>query len=217
MTQDDGRVILAQYARRLCDRSAGSLLVDPPAYNAKIAVLESLGWVACKAHVKEGHVLYEVTLTQEGLRELRSTTCYAIPYDLAGVEKLEWSIVEDVEFSDEFCRFLKTSIPTVDAAELLLLLYGRRQDAFTPEAAVARLRPGVTIGDTGRSLESFAAGGLAEVAQGRYRFRDSALSPMVETLAHAFSHRPVTLIRIIYALRDTKIQTFADAFRLRKT
>jgi hypothetical protein len=26
----------------------------------------------------------------------------------------------------------------------------------------------------------------------------------------------VTLIRVIYALRDTKIQTFADAFKLRR-
>jgi hypothetical protein len=125
--------------------------------------------------------------------------------------------MEDVEFSDAFCRFLKTSIPTVDAAELLLLLYRRRADAFTPEEAVAALGPGVTVGDAGRYLEWFAADNLAAAALGRYRFRDSALSPMVETLAQAFSHRPVTLIRIIYALRDSKIQTFADAFKLRKT
>src|SRR5688572_13114145 len=111
--------------------------------------------------------------------------------------------MEDVEFSDEFCRFLKASIPTVDAAELLLLLYRRRGDALTPEAAVASMGPGVTVGDTSRYFESFVTIGLAEAAQGRYTFRDSALSPMVETLSQAFSHRPVTLIRIIYALRDS--------------
>jgi hypothetical protein len=125
--------------------------------------------------------------------------------------------MEDVEFSDEFCRFLKASIPAVDAAELLLLLYGRRDDAITPEEAVAKLGPGVTVGDARRYLDSFAADGLAEAKQGRYRFLDSALSPMIETLAQAYSHRPVTLIRIIYALRDSKIQSFADAFKLRKT
>ena len=125
--------------------------------------------------------------------------------------------MEDVEFSDEFCRFLQASIPAVDAAELLLLLYGRRDGAFTPEEAVARLGPGVSVGDARRYLQTFAAGGLAEAVQGRYRFRDSALSPLVETLAQAFSQRPVTLIRIIYALRDSKIQTFADAFKLRRT
>lgn len=125
--------------------------------------------------------------------------------------------MEDVEFSDEFCRFLKSSIPAVDAAELLLLLNGRRDDEITPEEAVAKLGPGVTIVDARRYLESFVADGLAEVVQGRYRFRDSPLSPMIETLALAYSHRPVTLIRIIYALRDSKIQSFADAFKLRKS
>lgn len=124
--------------------------------------------------------------------------------------------MEDVEFSDEFCRFLKTFVPGVDAAELLILLYRRRQDAFTPEGAVAELGPGVTAGDASRYLKSFVAGGLAEAREGRYRFRDSAHTPMVERLAQAFTHRPVTLVRILYALRDSKIQTFADAFKLRR-
>ena len=39
----------------------------------------------------------------------------------------------------------------------------------------------------------------------------------VRTLAQAYSERPVTLIRVIYALRDSKIRSFADAFRVRKS
>jgi hypothetical protein len=39
----------------------------------------------------------------------------------------------------------------------------------------------------------------------------------VRTLAQAYNERPVTLIRMIYALRDPKIQSFADAFKLRKS
>ena len=38
----------------------------------------------------------------------------------------------------------------------------------------------------------------------------------VTTLAQAYGERPVTLIRVIYALRDGKIRSFADAFRLRR-
>jgi hypothetical protein len=38
----------------------------------------------------------------------------------------------------------------------------------------------------------------------------------VATLAQAYEERPVTLIRLIYALRDRKIRSFADAFKLRK-
>jgi hypothetical protein len=36
----------------------------------------------------------------------------------------------------------------------------------------------------------------------------------VATLARLYIERPVTLFRVIYALRDMKISTFADAFKL---
>jgi hypothetical protein len=35
-------------------------------------------------------------------------------------------------------------------------------------------------------------------------------------LALAYKERPVTLFRVIYALRDLKIQSFADAFKLKR-
>ena len=47
-------------------------------------------------------------------------------------------------------------------------------------------------------------------------FEEAALKAHVEMLAQAYEQRPVTLIRLIYALRDRKIRSFADAFRLRK-
>jgi len=42
------------------------------------------------------------------------------------------------------------------------------------------------------------------------------LAGRVQTLAKAYRERPVTLIRVIYALRDKKIQSFADAFKMRR-
>jgi len=50
----------------------------------------------------------------------------------------------------------------------------------------------------------------------RYRPATAQLDAHVRTLAKAYEERPVTLIRIIYALRDGKIRSFADAFKLRK-
>jgi hypothetical protein len=42
-------------------------------------------------------------------------------------------------------------------------------------------------------------------------------APAVRGVAEAYNTRPVTLIRTLYALADRKrIQSFADAFRLRK-
>lgn len=125
--------------------------------------------------------------------------------------------MEDVEFSEEFCRFLQTSIPRMDAAELLLLYRARPEAGFTAEEAVRRLGPGVNLRDTAKYLELFEARGLLGRQDSAYRYRpESDLASQVDKLALAFNHRPVTLVRVIYALRDSGIQSFADAFRLRK-
>jgi hypothetical protein len=85
--------------------------------------------------------------------------------------------MEDVEFSDAFCRFVQDHVPSVEALERLLALY--RDPGSTP--------PG-----------------------------DPATQAHLRTLDQADRERPVTLIRLIYALRDSKIRSFADAFQLRK-
>ena len=113
--------------------------------------------------------------------------------------------MEDVDFSDEFCRFLQANVPTVEAAELLLLLY-RSPEPVMSEPTSAKF------------LQMFQSTGLA-AAEGhavRYRPATAQLDAHVRTLAQAYEERPVTLIRIIYALRDGKIRSFADAFKLRK-
>jgi hypothetical protein len=129
--------------------------------------------------------------------------------------------MEDSAFSDEFCRFIQTWLPSVDAAELLLLLARERDKWWDAPALAAALRPSTTIADAdaARHLEQFQAAGL--VAAGpdkRVQFRPGGeeLRAQVDMLAQAYKERPVTLIRMIYALRDTKIQSFADAFKLRR-
>jgi hypothetical protein len=125
--------------------------------------------------------------------------------------------MEDVEFSDEFCRFIQTTVPAVDAAELLLLLRGKPEVSFSAEEAVAKLGPGITISDAARYLEVFQSKGLVQGTDKKYRYlASSVLAAKVDLLHQAYEQRPVTLIRVIYALRDSKIQNFADAFRIRK-
>lgn len=108
--------------------------------------------------------------------------------------------MEDTDFSDDFCRFVQGALPSVDAAELLL---AARRD---PEQAL----------DPGKHSDALRAAGLLDEAR-RYRPASEALGAHVATLAQAWEERPVTLIRLIYALRDGKIRSFADAFRLRKS
>lgn len=129
--------------------------------------------------------------------------------------------MEDAQFSDEFCRFLQTTVPSVDAAELLLHLQ-RDSERWWSVAELAAA-PGPTPladADVARYLEAFQARGLiAQAPDKRIQFHPAGeeLAGYVATLAQAYSERPVTLIRVIYALRDSKIRSFADAFKLRRS
>jgi hypothetical protein len=115
--------------------------------------------------------------------------------------------MEDSDFSDEFCRFIQLSIPSVESAELLLALRTAAGPVKpdTPEAA--------------RQMEAFRARGLVQFgADGAASYQPATpeLAKHADTLDAAWRQRPVTLIRVIYALRDQKIRSFADAFRIRK-
>jgi hypothetical protein len=63
------------------------------------------------------------------------------------------------------------------------------------------------------------AGLVARDAQGRVKYQPASepLGAHVRTPGRAYRERPVTLIRVIYALRDKKIQSFADAFKMRRS
>jgi len=129
----------------------------------------------------------------------------------------EKSWFEDIEFSDSFCKFIQLSIPESDAAELLLLFHGKPETAFSIEEAVEKLGPGISISNASKYMKLFQSRGLVLFAEGRYRYNPrSEDASLVTVLARAYTQRPVTLIRIIYALRDSKIQSFAEAFKLRK-
>jgi hypothetical protein len=131
--------------------------------------------------------------------------------------------VQDAEFSDEFCAFLQNATPTVDAAELLLVVARHPEAEWDPQTLVDRKPPDLTItpADAASYLEMFLAQGLlaqtAEMRGARFQPATPALAAHVTTLAKAYNERPVTLIRMIYALRDAKIHSFSDAFKLRKT
>lgn len=130
--------------------------------------------------------------------------------------------MQDADFPDDFCRFLQSTIPAVDAAELLLLLLRTPETWWTPAELTAALRPSVAIADAdaARYLEAFQARGLVAASDDRrvrYRPASEQLEMYVQMLALAYKSRPVTLIRMIYALRDSRIQTFADAFKLRRS
>lgn len=109
--------------------------------------------------------------------------------------------MEDIDFSDAFCRFVQVHLPSVERAEVLIASY--RSPGVPAETGTPAHR------------EALRAAGLLDEHL-RYKPASAELDAFVRTLAQAYEQRPVTLIRLIYALRDSRIRSFADAFKLRK-
>jgi hypothetical protein len=126
-----------------------------------------------------------------------------------------------VELPEEVRLLIRSSIPTMDALEILILLVRHPDRYWTAEAIVGELRhapdarPAVA-----RCLALFGAGGLLAQGDGgavAYRPAAPELAATVTSLVQAYNERPVTLIRTLYAIADSRnIQALADAFRIRK-
>lgn len=104
---------------------------------------------------------------------------------------------------------------------MLLALFGEPERWWSAPEAAAKLRPAapITDADAIRYLDLFHARGLIAVnAEKRVRFvpQSQFFLAQVHILAQAYRERPVTLIRVIYALRDSKVHSFAEAFKLRR-
>jgi len=125
----------------------------------------------------------------------------------------------DPDFTDAFCGFLQRYIPNVDAAELLLLLAKDPQRAWLFGELRSHLAAVTAFSESDlvRSLDALQYGAMiSRDADKRVRYLPSPVNDAhVVLLARLYVERPVTLFRVIYALRDAKIKTFADAFKLR--
>jgi hypothetical protein len=126
---------------------------------------------------------------------------------------------DQADFSDAFCAFLQSCVTSVDAAELLLVLSRKSTTAWSAKDLARQLGPMGRVSDAEatRHIEAFQERGLVSRMDddGRVHYQSSADVEMhVQTLARLYLQRPVTLFRVIYALRDTKIKTLADAFRI---
>jgi hypothetical protein len=119
----------------------------------------------------------------------------------------------------EVRQLVARHVTTMEHVEVLLLL------ARAPERwrDVEEIRTELRLPATALSPKVFAGlegAGLVE-ADGRtppsYRYAPATaeLRRAVELLAVSYNERPVTLVRMIYE-RPSAVQTFADAFRIRK-
>ena len=126
----------------------------------------------------------------------------------------------DPDFTDDLRSFIQEYIPTVDAAELLIRLAAEPVRAYRLADAISEMHPTVLSEAAARRyLVHFEAHGLVK-SEGGQTWQYSPATPALDAAARAltkvFNERPVTLVRIIYAPKDEKIRSFADAFRLKK-
>jgi len=124
------------------------------------------------------------------------------------------------ELPEELRRFIQSNVPTYVAAELLLFLAQHPDKQWTPDEIVNEIKPSViTFSAVKEYLALFVAQGLVvEIPGARYQYQTASpeVKAAVNALAKAYNERPVTLIRTIYDLAKSKIQSFADAFKLKK-
>lgn len=128
--------------------------------------------------------------------------------------------MRDPDFPDELCDFMQHCTPSIEAVELLLLFARSPGREWTVAELAQALRP-ATVSDTvlREYLNGYVSCGLVEKCpDGRYAYSQPPpdRASIVAALEKAYNERPVSLVRLIYALKDKKIRSFADAFKLRK-
>jgi hypothetical protein len=125
--------------------------------------------------------------------------------------------LNDEDFTDAFCKFLQAHVTSVDAAELLLALWRKPTVSWSIKDLADQVHPVDSLSEAEAApyVEAFHAQGLvARTDDGRFRQALKDLDVHMQTLARLYLDRPVTLFRVIHALRDPTIQKFADAFRI---
>jgi len=114
-------------------------------------------------------------------------------------------------------NFIRASIKSTWALELLLLMQRQSPRAFHPEELVRALRGTNTLVNT--CLEQLLASGLVvreEDGTWRYAPASPALEELVVQLEGAYAEKPVSVINAIVASPNERLKSFADAFKLPK-
>ena len=116
----------------------------------------------------------------------------------------------------ELLAFVRTSIPSIWALELLLLLRRAAPGSLTRDELVQHLRATPMLID--RLLAQFEAGRLiAKTETGAVRFECATpeLESLCEALATAAEQRPIALRDAIISMPSEKLRDFSDAFRFK--
>lgn len=118
---------------------------------------------------------------------------------------------------DDLLSFVRASIKSTWALELLLLLRKHAPRALAADEMVRTLRatPSLVAGCLNQ-LQSAGLTALDAEATWRYAPNAPALDEIAGRLERAYAERPVAVINAIVAAPDDRLQSFADAFKFPK-
>lgn len=116
---------------------------------------------------------------------------------------------------EDLVLFIRTAIRSVWALEILLLLRRDRARAWTADAIADELRSNPNL--AGEVLECFEAVGL--LARRPEGLIFSPASPLLDEitgrLEQTYRERPVAVVNAIVTSPNDRLQSFADAFKLK--
>ncbi|MGH6738674.1 MAG: hypothetical protein ACREDY_06525 [Bradyrhizobium sp.] len=119
---------------------------------------------------------------------------------------------------EEILSFVQSSIRSAWTLEVLLLLRRDSRQSWTIDDLVRELRGSVAL--VTESLNALDALGLVTtIAAGGYHYRaqTAQLDELVSALVLLYGQKPITVLRTIFASPNDKIQSFSDAFLIKKT
>lgn len=128
-----------------------------------------------------------------------------------------------MDLSDDALTLLRSSVRSVWALELLLLLRRDPERSWSAEALIRELRGSAVVVEealaslTAAGLVIDSGGGGSSGSGGVYGYRPAApvLDQWVQEIVDAYALRPSAVIRQIFSAPGSKVQIFADSFRFR--
>jgi len=119
--------------------------------------------------------------------------------------------------NEEVLAFVRGSVKSVWSVELLLFMRRRADCAWSVAELVRELRGSdFVVTESLRTLQW--AGLVAPEADERYRYAPASpeFERLTAQLEEVYRARPIAVAKAILSTPSERLQTFADAFRLRK-
>jgi DNA-binding GntR family transcriptional regulator len=117
---------------------------------------------------------------------------------------------------DDLLAFIATSIVSVWALELLLLLRRDPGRAWQPDALVRELRSSTSvITDALRRLQDAGLVMRDDDGSARYHSASPQLDRLASELEKIYAAKPMAVINAIVNARTDKLRAFSDAFKLK--